>query len=254
MLVGHVPFEGVYREGCVEKGRRSPMGLYVDSAFLPDVERVCQKLALAGATTNPSILLAASQRGQQMSDMQVLRALLEVCPGAIFMQPVGETASAMQRMAEGYIAAAPERVVAKLPLTPVGMQVASALRGAGARFAFTCVFTLTQAYAGALAGAEFVIPYFGRLRRSGQDACERIDGMARLLNGQATRTRVLAASIKSPADATEALLVGAHDLTAPPEVLEALLTDPLTDVAVAQFQRDWEAFSQRVASHSGSGS
>ncbi|HEY7355142.1 MAG TPA: hypothetical protein VH590_01715, partial [Ktedonobacterales bacterium] len=79
------------------------MGLYVDSAFLPDVERVCNKLRLDGATTNPSILLAAAQRGQQMSDMQVLRALLEVCPGSIFMQPVGETASAMQRLAERYI-------------------------------------------------------------------------------------------------------------------------------------------------------
>src|SRR5579862_2934167 len=107
------------------------MGLYVDSAFLTDIERVCQKLPLAGATTNPSILLAAAQRGQRMSDMQVLKALLEVCPGSIFMQPVGETASAMQRMAEGYIEAAPGRVVAKLPLTTVGMQVASALRSAG---------------------------------------------------------------------------------------------------------------------------
>ncbi|HEU5368650.1 MAG TPA: transaldolase family protein [Ktedonobacterales bacterium] len=230
------------------------MGLYVDSAFLPDVERVCSKLRLDGATTNPSILLAAAQRGQQMSDMQVLRALLEVCPGSIFMQPVGETTSAMQRMAEGYLQAAPERVVAKLPLTPVGMQVACALRQAGARFAFTCVFTVTQAYCGAQAGAQYIIPYFGRLRRSGQDACERIEGMARLLNAQAPQTRILAASIKNPADAAEALLAGAHDLTATPEALEALLADPLTDTAVAQFQRDWETFSRFAASRSGSGS
>jgi TalC/MipB family fructose-6-phosphate aldolase len=230
------------------------MGLLVDSAFLPDVERVCNKLALDGATTNPSILLAAAQQGQQMSDMQVLRALLQVCPGSIFMQPVGETASAMQRMAEGYIEIAPERVVAKLPLTPVGMQVASALRRSGARFAFTCVFTVTQAYSGAMAGAQYVIPYFGRLRRSGQDACERIEGMAQLFSAQALQTRILAASIKNPTDASEALLAGAHDLTATPEALEALLADPLTDAAVAQFQHDWETFARLAASHSGSGS
>jgi TalC/MipB family fructose-6-phosphate aldolase len=230
------------------------MGLYVDSAFLPDVERVCSKLMLDGATTNPSILLQASQRGQQLNDTQVLQALLQVCPGSIFMQPVGETASAMQRVAEGYIEAAPERVVAKLPLTPVGMEVARALRSAGARFSFTCVFTVMQAYAGAMAGAQYVIPYFGRLRRSGQDACERIEGMAHLLNTHAPQTRVLAASIKNPTDAAESLLAGAHDLTAAPEVLDALLADPLTDVAVAQFQRDWETFSQLLASRSGSGS
>jgi TalC/MipB family fructose-6-phosphate aldolase len=230
------------------------MGLYVDSAYLPDVERVCGKLALAGATTNPSILLAASQRGQQMSDQEVLRALLEVCPGSIFMQPVGETVNEMRRMAEGYLQVAPDRVVAKLPLTPVGMQVACALRSAGAHFSFTCVFTVSQAYCGAMAGAEYVIPYFGRLRRSGQDACERIEGMARLLGTQAPQTRILAASIKSPTDAAEALLAGAHDVTATPEVLDALLADPLTDAAVEQFQRDWETFHQRIANHSGSGS
>ncbi len=230
------------------------MGLYVDSAFLPDVERVCSKLTLDGVTTNPSILLAAQQQGQQLNDMQTLRALLDICAGSVFMQPVGETASAMRRMAEGYIQVAPERVVAKLPLTPVGMQVAWALRGAGARFAFTCVFTVTQAYCGALAGAQYVIPYFGRLRRSGQDAAERIEGMARLLSAHALQTRVLAASIKNPADVAEALLAGARDVTATPEVLDALLDDPLTDVAVAQFQRDWETFSQGVTSRSGSGS
>ena len=83
------------------------MGLYVDSAFLPDVERVAGKVPLAGATTNPSILLAASQRSQQMSDMQVLRALLQICPGSIFMQPVGETVDEMQRLAESYVQVAP---------------------------------------------------------------------------------------------------------------------------------------------------
>ncbi len=219
------------------------MGLYVDSAFLPDVERVCSKLELAGATTNPSILLAALQRGQRLTAQEVLRRLLEVCPGNIFMQPAGETADEMQRMAEAYLQVAPERVVPKLPLTPIGMAVARALRRSGARFSFTCVFTVTQAYCGALAGAQYVIPYFGRLRRTGQDACERIEGMARLLQAQVPGTRVLAASIKNPTDAAEALLVGAHDLTAPPEVLEALLADALTDAAVEQFQRDWAAFT-----------
>ena len=55
----------------MQEGGLLTMGLYVDSAYLPDIERVCGKLALAGATTNPSILLAAAQRGQQMSDRQV---------------------------------------------------------------------------------------------------------------------------------------------------------------------------------------
>jgi TalC/MipB family fructose-6-phosphate aldolase len=222
------------------------MGLYVDSAFLADVERVARTLRLAGATTNPSILLAAARRGQRLTEKAVLQGLLEICPGNIFMQPVGETADALRRMAEGYIAAAPERVVPKLPLTPAGMEVACAWKEAGIRFSFTCVFTVTQAYCAAMAGAQFIIPYFSRLRRTGQDACERLDNIVRLLNAQAPGTRVLAASIKTPMDVAEALMIGAHDLTAPPEVLEGLLADPLTDAAVEQFQQDWRAFTQAL--------
>ena len=223
------------------------MGLYIDSAYLPDVERVCRTLEVDGATTNPSILLAAWQRGQRLSDQEVLRDLLSICPGRVFMQPVGETAEALYRMAQGYRVVAPERVVPKLPLTPAGMEVACRLKREGASFAFTCVFTVAQAYCAAIGGAGYVIPYFGRLRRSGQDACERIEAMARLLTAQGLGTRILAASVKTPADASEALLAGAHDLTAPPQVLEALLADPLTDAAVEQFQRDWEALSDAVS-------
>ncbi len=222
------------------------MGLYVDSAYLPDVERVREKLELAGATTNPSILLAAAQRGQRETSLQVLRRLLDICPGNIFMQPAGETAQELYTLAQRYREVAPERVVLKLPLTVPGMEVARKLRREGARFSFTCVFSVMQAYCGAMAGAQYIIPYVGRLRRSGQDACERIEAMVRLLSTQAPGTRVLAASIKTPADAAEALLAGAHDLTATPEVLEGLLADPLTDAAVAQFQRDWTTFLAAV--------
>jgi TalC/MipB family fructose-6-phosphate aldolase len=224
------------------------MSLYADSAFLPEVERAAAHLELAGVTTNPSILLSAWQRGQQMSDLEVLRALLGLTTGAVFMQPTGDTAEVLWQQGQRYVEVDAARVVLKLPLTAAGMQVARRLRGqdAHARFAFTCVFTVAQAYCGALAGAQCIIPYFGRLRRSGADACERIEGMAALLKAQAPGTRVLAASIKTATDATEALLAGAHDLTAAPEVLEALLADPLTDAAVAQFECDWGV----LASHS----
>ncbi|HEY7126296.1 MAG TPA: transaldolase family protein [Ktedonobacterales bacterium] len=219
------------------------MGLYADSAYLPDVERACTHLELAGVTTNPSILLAAWQRGQTLTDLEVARALLAVTSGLVFMQPTGETVEALWQHAERYLAVSPQQVVLKLPLTANGMQVARRLRGMQATFAFTCVFTVAQAYCAAMAGARFVIPYYGRLRRAGADASERIEGMSRLLNAQAPGVRVLAASIKNATDATEALLAGAHDLTAAPEVLEAMLTDPLTDIAVEQFERDWGALA-----------
>lgn len=215
------------------------MALYVDSAYLEDVEAVCAHYPVAGVTTNPSILLAATTRGQRLSDLDVLRTLLRLSPGAVFMQPVGDDAKTLRAIAERYIAVAPERVVVKLPPTEAGLETGMALLFGGGRVAFTAVCSLAQAYCAAQAGAQWVIPYFGRLRRAGEDPRERVAKMAQLLTLQQGSTRVLAASLRSSRDVIEATLSGAHDVTVPPDVIRTMLEDSLTDAALAQFATDW---------------
>ena len=228
------------------------MAMYVDSAYLEEIISLCATFPLAGVTTNPSILLAAAQRGQRLSDADTLRALLEACPGTIFMQPVAGTPDGLRATASGWIEQAPERVVPKLPMTPAGMQAALALKREGARIAFTAVYSVAQAYSGQLAGADWVIPYFGRLRRAGVDACQRVGHIARLLERaspeNATQTRLLVASLKSPADVVEVALAGAHDVTAQPDVIRALLEDTSTAAAVEQFTADWRHLHELRAS------
>jgi TalC/MipB family fructose-6-phosphate aldolase len=215
------------------------VALYVDSALLDEVAGACEALPIQGVTTNPSLLLAAIERGQRLGDVDVLRELLRVCTGRVFMQP--------SAAAERYLAQDPARVVLKLPMTALGVQAGLALHAAGAPIAFTATYTLAQAYLAAMTGAQWVIPYFCRLRRAGTDASERISGMAGLLARQHPDTRVLAASLKSPADVVEATVAGAHDVTAPPEVIRALVHDPLSEQAVAQFTRDWERAGSALA-------
>lgn len=43
------------------------MALYIDSAYLDDIISVVQAVPVAGVTTNPTILLAAMERGQPYS-------------------------------------------------------------------------------------------------------------------------------------------------------------------------------------------
>jgi TalC/MipB family fructose-6-phosphate aldolase len=223
------------------------MALFVDCAFLADIQPICARYPVSGVTTNPSILLAAAQRGQQLSDLELVRELLQVCRGPIFMQPMADAARDLHAAAERYIAVAPERVVPKLPPTETGIEVGMALVLAGARVAFTATCSLAQVYCAAQAGASWVIPYFGRMRRAGEDACERVAGMARLLAIQQAPARVLVASVKSPGDLIEATLAGAHDVSAPPEVIRGLLADPLTSTAYEQFSADWEKVRAAVA-------
>lgn len=216
------------------------MALFVDSAHLADVAQVCATCPVAGVTTNPSLLLAARERGQEAGDLDVLRELLARCEGPIFMQPVAESAEGFRAGAERYIAVAPARVVPKLPMTAAGVEAVLALRRAGARVAFTAVYSPAQAYCAAVADAGWLIPYFSRLRHAGIDPCQRIAEMASVLASQHAPPRILAASVKSAEDVVEAALAGAHDISASPEVIRALVEHPLTLAAAARFAEDWE--------------
>lgn len=231
------------------------MALYIDSAYLDDIAHVVQTVPVAGVTTNPSILLAAHERGQAIAYDTLVGEILEhlnTSIGCVFMQP-GATdddemyqqvlASWQAVLSAGYGAS---RLVHKLPMTPAGMRVAQRLKKnqMNHRIAFTAVTTVAQAYTAAMVGADFVIPYYSRLERAGVDANERITQIALLLHKQQLATHILAASIKSPLEAASALGAGAHDITAAPQVLLAMVSDPQTDEAIAKFTLDWQKMTK----------
>ena len=216
------------------------MALYIDSAFLNDIMHVTQTVPVAGITTNPSILLAARERGQEASPQALLDTLLHETNGLIFMQPGASVEEEMLAEALAYIEAAPKRVIPKIPMTHTGIRVARQLKQKQHRLAFTAVSSVAQAYNAAMVRADFVIPYYGRLERAGINASQRITEMAKLLQTAQPMTRILVASIKSPIDAANALLAGAHDLTVTPDVLMEMVTDPLTEDAVEKFNHDWQ--------------
>ena len=221
------------------------MALYIDSAFLNDIMHVTQTVPVAGITTNPSILLAARERGQEESPQALLDILLRETNGLIFMQPGATTEDEMLAEALAYIEAAPKRVIPKIPMTHTGMRVARRLKQQQHRLAFTAVSSVAQAYNAAMVRADFVIPYYGRLERAGINAGQRIAEMAKLLQSAHPTTRILVASIKSPVDAANALLAGAHDLTVTPSVLMEMVTDPLTNESAENFSHDWQLLIQR---------
>lgn len=220
------------------------MALYIDSAFLNDIMNVLETIPVAGVTTNPSILLAARTHGQNLSPEDLLQELLRVLDGRIFMQPGATGEDEMYRQALSYIEAAPQRVIPKLPMTQTGMRVARRLKRQQHRIAFTAVTSVAQAYSAAMASADFIIPYYARLERSGVNAGQRISEMADVLHNSGLPTRILTASIKSPDDASSALLAGSDDLTVTPQVLLDMLSDPLTDEAIERFTHDWQMMNK----------
>jgi transaldolase len=56
----------------------------------------------------------------------------------------------------------------------------------------------------------------------------------------------MVASLKSPDDVIEATLAGAHDITAQPDVIRAMVHSPLTSDALAGFTNDWRLVQQAL--------
>jgi TalC/MipB family fructose-6-phosphate aldolase len=219
------------------------MALFIDSAYLQHITEVARTIPVAGVTTNPGLLLAAREQGQHLSPEDLIAAVVKEHTMTIFMQPGAREEEEMFQQALGYIAVEPEHVIPKIPMTHAGLRVAARLKRQGRRLAFTAVTSVTQAYCAAMAGADYIIPYFNRLERSGINACERVTQMARVLAhpaANAANTRILVASLKTPAEAANALLSGAHDLTVTPNVLLDMARDPLTEQAIDQFVQDWQ--------------
>lgn len=215
------------------------MALYMDCALVNTIVEIAKTVPIAGVTTNPTILLQAREKGQTMSDMEILSTLLRQQDGLVFMQPGMTDEEAMFDLAVEYIKLSPDRVIPKIPITPKGVRVARRLQRVHFRFAFTAVTTVAQVYTAAMMQADFVIPYYGRLERSGIDANKRIASMFELIRKHNLPTRILASSLKTPEDVIRALNSGAQDITATPEVLMNMLSDPLSEDAVQKFEQDW---------------
>ncbi|HZO76008.1 MAG TPA: transaldolase family protein [Ktedonobacteraceae bacterium] len=216
------------------------MALYIDSAYLDDIIEAARTVPVSGVTTNPTIMLAAVERGQRLTPLSLLNELLSRVGGTIFIQPGAADEQEMLREALDYVQEAPERVIPKIPMTHIGLRVARQLKIAGKRVAFTAVTTVPQAYAAAMSQADFIIPYYNRMERAGVDASLRISQMAELLHNHQLPTRLLAASVKSPQDVANALLAGVHDLTIAPPLLLEMASDPQSEQAVERFVQDWQ--------------
>ncbi len=211
-----------------------PMTILLDSASLNDASAAAALGFVRGMTTNPALM--ARETGDPLTH---LARLLETLPeGPIFYQPTRSGAGEMEDEARAATALAPDRVVAKLPATLEAITLATQLKKDGVRCALTAVYSPAQALLAHEAGCAWIIPYVDRAARHSAGAV--VLEQTAMLDQLDSSTRLLAASLKTALQVEEAILDGAHDVTAPLDVLRVLPAHPLTDSAVREFAVAWE--------------
>ena len=132
----------------------------------------------------------------------------------------------------------------KLPATLDAVRVATILAGDGVRCALTAVYSPAQALLAHEVGCVWVIPYVDRAARQSVGGLVVVDALAAILERLQSGTRILAASLKSAPQVVDSILHGAHDVTAPLDVLVSLAGAPADRVRRAGVRG-----SDRVTDH-----
>jgi transaldolase len=202
--------------------------IYLDSAIIDEAKTAAQLGWIKGITTNPTLLAKSN-----LSPEDTLKQLRDISPGELYYQLCATDFESM--VAEGRKAASiiGEKTVLKIPATALGFRVTAYLSSEIA-CSVTAIYSGAQAAIAAEAGAKYAIAYVNRATRLLGDGLALVREMSEILQG--SKTEILAASLKSPAEAAATLQAGAHHLTIPLAILEQMTTHELSEKTVAEFQ------------------
>ncbi|MCO7273326.1 transaldolase family protein [Cellulosimicrobium cellulans] len=212
--------------------------LYIDSADRDQVERLLATGLFAGVTTNPTILRRAGLTVDDAPDVH--RWARAAGAGTVFLQAVGPDEAALEAHGRELVGLGPD-VVVKLPATRDGLAVSRRLTREGVPVLVTAVYHASQALLADAAGAGWIAPYVGRMSDLGLDGVEQTVDLHATLLASGQGCRVLAASLRDTTQVAALAARGIEDFTLSTALCAALLENPDTVAAAAQFETDARA-------------
>lgn len=216
------------------------MKFFVDTAEIDAIAELHALGMVDGVTTNPSLIMKS---GRDIKE--VTAEICRMIDGPVSAETIALDAEGM--IEEGReLAKIAENIAIKVPLTWDGLKACKMLSGEGYMVNVTLCFSANQALLAAKAGATFISPFIGRLDDINLDGMELIQDIRTIYDNYDFSTEILAASIRTVNHITEAARIGADVITAPPAVIKALASHPLTDKGLDAFLKDWEKTGQKI--------
>jgi len=217
------------------------MDIFLDTANVDQIKQAAKLGVISGVTTNPSLL---SKEGRDDYEA-VIKEISEIVDGPISAEVVVEGVEPMLNQAR-QIATWSPNVVIKIPATADGLEVTSALTEEDIKVNMTLCFSMNQALLGALAGADYISPFVGRMDDIGNDGMQLVADIVEVYETYDFHTEVIAASIRHTQHCVAAARAGAHIATIPYNVLMQMIKHPLTDAGLKSFMDDWQRVSKKT--------
>lgn len=213
------------------------MEYILDTADLKAIKHCNEFYPLAGVTTNPSII--AKENTDFWALVKSIRDIIG--PDKLFFaQTVQTTADKIVEEAKLLNEKSGGAFCVKIPICEEGLKATMELNKLGIKVLMTAIFTPAQALIAAKAGADYVAPYVNRLDNIIGDGCEVVAQIVEQFAIYDLPCKVLAASFKNAEQVHKCALAGCQCVTVTDDVLKATITHPMTDAAVAGFEKDWK--------------
>jgi transaldolase len=210
------------------------MEFFIDTADVAMISKYYNLGVVDGVTTNPTLI---AKSGRKFED--VVKEITAIVDGPISVEACSALCDDLVEESKK-IAAYSENVVVKIPMTAEGLKAVKVLDKLGIKTNVTLIFSANQALLAAKAGATYVSVFVGRLDDRGQDGMEVIEEVMDILDNYNMPSKLIVASIRHPRHVTESARMGAHVATIPPDIIEKMLSHPLTDDGLRIFAKDWE--------------
>ena len=212
------------------------MEIWLDSCSREAVRAACKYNFIYGITTNPSLLSRTKEDPRAL-----ICDLLELQNGPVAVQVISLDCEEMVLQALA-LNALSSRIIVKIPVTQQGLAAMKALAQEHVPVMATAVFQPNQALLAALAGADYVAPYLGRMLDAGIEAHTALQSMQTIYQQYGFKTKILAAAIKTPEQITACAEIGIPAITLKSTLFEQFLCDdPCTLDSLQTFAEDWQA-------------
>ncbi|MFC0560549.1 transaldolase family protein [Halalkalibacter alkalisediminis] len=214
------------------------MKLLIDSADIKSIKHLIEYYQIEGVTTNPTIL--TMETANYWEQLRQIRSIIGQ-DKMFFVQTLAVNSTEIIEEALKIISELDENVHIKVPVIDEGYKALKELNRLGIKTLATAIFTAQQALMAAKCGANFVAPYVNRIDNVSGDGINVVSEIVKLSEMHQLSTEVLAASFKNVNQVHQCSLVGAHSITASPDIIEQLHSHPSSAISVKQFSKDWEA-------------
>lgn len=211
------------------------MKFFIDTANIEEIKAIESWGVISGVTTNPSLIA----KEKDVVFEEVIKEITSIVDGPISAEVTSEDAESMIREGKA-LHDIHKNVVVKIPMTTEGLKAIRALEEVSIPTNCTLIFSVNQALLALQAGASYISPFIGRLDDIGNDGMDLIKSLAEIIDFYGYESEIIAASVRHPLHVQQAAMAGAHIATVPYKVFKQMVSHPLTDKGIDQFNKDFE--------------